>query len=109
MPVKKLRQFVKEETLQIHLPQPLLECARDMGNNLHDLGDKGLIGREFGVPVLDELPQDNGNKGVELKIHIIAAGQGRQQVFNRYRRALSLVGLLLGAENTADEKRRRLV
>ena len=79
-----------------------------MGNNLDDLGDKGLVGGDFGVPVLDELPQDDGNEGVELKVHIVAAGQGWQQMLDGRWRGPALVGLL-GTEDAADEEGRRLV
>jgi len=79
-----------------------------MGNNLDDLGDKGLVGGDLGVPVLDELPQDDGDEGVELQVDIVATGQGRQEIFDGLGRALALVGLL-GTQDAADEEACRLV
>lgn len=46
-----------------------------MGNDLHNLSNKRLIWRDFGVPVLYKFLYDNGYEGVQLKVHIIAAGK----------------------------------
>ena len=48
-----------------------------MGNKLDDLGDKGVVGGDLGVPVLDIFPKDDGNQCVQLKVDIVTTGQRR--------------------------------
>ncbi len=53
-----------------------------MGNDLHNLADKGFVRRDLVVPVLDKLAENDGYESIELQVDIVAAGQRREQVVN---------------------------
>lgn len=66
MPIQQVGQLIEEQALHVKLPQPLLQRSRDMGYNLDDLCDKGLVRRDLVVPCLHEVPQYDCYDGVEL-------------------------------------------
>lgn len=74
-----------------------------MSNDLDDLGHKGLVRCDLAVPVLDILPQDDGDKGVELEVDIIPAGQGRQKFLDGGWGGSSLLEMLR-AEDAPNEE-----
>lgn len=66
MLLQDLWDFVEHERLPIYMAYPLFQRPRAMRYNVYNLGDKGLVGRDFVVPGLYKFPQYDGQKSVKL-------------------------------------------
>lgn len=109
MLVEKLRNLVEGQILQVQLAQSLLQRPRAMRDNLYNLGDKRLVGRDVAVPALHKLAQDDGEQGVELEIDVVAACQGREELVDGRLRVAALSARLLRAQRPPDERLGRAV
>ena len=106
MAVDQVRDLMQQQALEVDLAKTLLERPGKVGDDLDDLGDKGLVGGDLGVPVLDVLPQYDGDQGIQLEVHIVAARQRGQEALDgggRAARGFPLVRVLR-AEAAADQK-----
>ena len=101
--VDDLWYLVEHEALQVKLPQPLLQGPGAVRYGMDYLGEKGLVGRDLAVPTLHKLPQDDGEKGIQLQVDVVAARQRRQELVNGRLHIAALVSRLLGAEDPPNE------
>jgi hypothetical protein len=95
-------QLIKDQGFQIDGSYALLKSACAVGNNVDKMVGKVVIGSNLGVPgvykVLDEYRDD----GVQLKVELVGAGQGRQQVRQRLGQR---VGELMCTQGASDKGR----
>ena len=98
MPPHQLGHLVAQQPPPVHPPRAPLEVPRAVRDQVDDLGDERPVRRDLGVPAVDELLDDDGQDGVELEVHIVAARERRQELVER-----PLLGVAGGAERAADE------
>lgn len=108
MRIYQSRDLIQEQTLQIHLPPPLLQLTRAVRDDVHQLVDEDMIRRELAVPRIHKVPNDDGDEGVELQVDLIRAGQGGQELLDGAGSCSILRMAARGAENASDESRRGL-
>lgn len=80
-----------------------------MRDDADHLVDEGSVGREVGVPGVDELADHDGDDGVELEVDLVRAGQGREELLDRARVDALLRAAATPAEDSPDKGRGRLV
>lgn len=73
----KSRNLIQNQLGNISLSQPLLERTRTMRNDLQKLIDENLIGRDLGIPRMNEFFDNDSDQGVELMVYIVGAREGR--------------------------------
>lgn len=97
MLVQQIRYLIQEQAFQVDLPKPLFQCSRAVRNDVDDFCHKVLVCRNLVVPALYKLPQDDGQEGVELEIHVVPTRQGREKLVDGSRRIPPFVPKLLRA------------
>jgi len=101
--VQNLWDFMEEEILQVYAPEPLFYCPCAMRYDMYNLGNKGLVGRDFIVPGLHELAQYDGQKGVELQIYIVSTRERRQELMDACLRIPPFIAWFVREKDLADE------
>lgn len=71
--------------------------------DLYDLGNKGLVWGDLVVPGLHEVPQDDGDDGIKLKVDIVPARQGWEEFVDGRRGGPAAVAGLLRTQHAADQ------
>ena len=104
MPVQRRRHLVQQHGGPVDAPRALLDAARAVRHDAHQLVGERRVRRQPAVPAQHELAQQHGQDAVELQVDGVGARQGREQRVDRGRvRRGGGVELVVRAEGAADE------